>query len=219
MADIATLGFDIDTAPLRRANTELTNLVRTSGQAEQTVGKLGQQFARAGNAAAGASQSFRQVGNAASGAAAAMQAAAQASAAAATAAARAQAQQASAAAAAAQAQRNLAGATNSSTQAANASMAAHAGLGRSIHSMTGLYRSLAAVLAGRAVAQASDTYTQLQNTLRLVGLEGEQLLAVERALFEAASKNGVAINDVSDFYRKASQAQKTLGASSAEMVR
>lgn len=40
MTDVASLGFDIDTSALTKANTELKTLVQVSGQADQAVAKL-----------------------------------------------------------------------------------------------------------------------------------------------------------------------------------
>jgi hypothetical protein len=37
MTNIATLGFDIDTAPLAKANTELNKLVANAGKAEKAA--------------------------------------------------------------------------------------------------------------------------------------------------------------------------------------
>lgn len=72
--------------------------------------------------------------------------------------------------------------------------------------------------AASAVASAATQYVNLQNTLKVAGLEGRALESTFAGLFQIAQKNGTAIAPLVTLYSRATQAQKELGASSAELM-
>ena len=85
-------------------------------------------------------------------------------------------------------------------------------------SLAGLAPTLAAAFSAQAVIRYADAYTSLQNRLKAAGLEGEALKRVEDQLFEAANRNGVAIDAVAAMYQRVSQARQTLGATDAQLI-
>lgn len=85
-------------------------------------------------------------------------------------------------------------------------------------SLAGLAPTLAAAFSAQAVIRYADAYTSLQNRLKAAGLEGEALKRVEDQLFEAANRNGVAIDAVAQMYARVSQARQTLGATDAQLI-
>jgi len=78
--------------------------------------------------------------------------------------------------------------------------------------------SLATYFSGRELVQLLDSFTRMQNTLKVAGLEGAELTRVQDALFASAQKNGVAINTMADLYGKAASAQRELGASQSQLI-
>jgi len=95
-------------------------------------------------------------------------------------------------------------------------------IGASSREIGGHLRTLAGALAAgvsvRAVTGLLDKYTQLQNRLKVVGLEGRGLVAVQEDLFDIANRNGTAVNGLGELYSRMSLAQKDLGASTEEML-
>lgn len=85
-------------------------------------------------------------------------------------------------------------------------------------SMKGLAATLATALSGREVVGLIDSYTRLQNSLKVTGLEGEALAAVQERLFAVAQKNGVELEAVGQLYSRAAQNQKELGASTSDLI-
>lgn len=84
------------------------------------------------------------------------------------------------------------------------------------------FKSVAASLAAgasiAAITKMADNYTNLQNRLKATGLEGQALIDVQDRLYEAANKNGIAVDAVSQLYQRATLAQKNLGASTDEII-
>lgn len=84
------------------------------------------------------------------------------------------------------------------------------------------FRSVAASLAAgasvAAITKMADNYTNLQNRLKATGLEGQALIDVQDRLYEAANKNGIAVDAVAQLYQRATLAQKNLGASTDEII-
>jgi tape measure domain-containing protein len=219
MSNIATLGFDIDTAPLRKANDELNKLVKSAAAAEKAADKAGSAGTQAGNAIA---SGMARAANAAQAAAAAMTGVG-ASANAAAAAARvatAQGRVASATAASAQATAQATAATGryaqSSLQAANSNNILNASI-LGVHAST-LLNIAALAKLGHEAAQAMDSYTQLGNAMKVAGLNTEAAAMMEDRLFQAAKKNGIAIDDLTSFYRRMAITQKEVGASNADVA-
>jgi tape measure domain-containing protein len=215
MTNIATLGFDIDTAPIAKANTELNKLVANAGKAEKAVDSLGAKASAAGTAAAAA---MTRAANAAQGAAAAFAGTANASATAATRAAAAQTVAANATNAAAAATNAASAANNNHAASSTRLVAANNAVGGSLSSLTGLWSKLAAIAGGVWITQAMDKYTQLQNTLKISNLSAGEQITMQERLFQSANKNGVAIEDLTQLYRRATISQKSVGASNAEMA-
>ena len=218
MADIASLGFAIDTGQLTRANAELRRFASNAGTAERAADRFG---AAANNAGTRAAAAMSRAANAAQGAAVAINAGATASAAAATRAAAAQNAAAAATRAAAVATNAASAANNNHTQTATRAASANNSLGLSFMGLNAstILSTAAIITAGQAVMRAMDAYTQLQNTLKIAGLAGNEMAAVQARLFESANRNGVAIEDVTQFYRRMSITQKEVGAGNLDMVK
>lgn len=85
-------------------------------------------------------------------------------------------------------------------------------------SLAGIAPTLAAAFSTAAVVKYGDSYTNLQNRLKATGLEGERLLSIENQLFDAANRNGVAIDAVAQMYQRVSQSRQSLGASDADLI-
>lgn len=78
---------------------------------------------------------------------------------------------------------------------------------------------LSASASLRAVSEAAQQFTALQNSLKVTGLEGAELEKTFGSLFQIAQKNGTAIEPLTTLYSRASQAQKELNASSGELLK
>lgn len=84
--------------------------------------------------------------------------------------------------------------------------------------LRGMAAGLAAGVSVGAIVQMADAYTSLQSRLRATGLEGANLLRVQDALYEAANRNGIAVDSVAQLYQRLSLSQKALGASQEELL-
>lgn len=83
-----------------------------------------------------------------------------------------------------------------------------------------LMASIGAIVAGAGTAAAiglADTYTRFQNSLKVAGLEGQQLAVVQGRLFEIANRNGIAVEGLGQLYGRLSMATKQLGASQGDL--
>jgi tape measure domain-containing protein len=82
--------------------------------------------------------------------------------------------------------------------------------------------SIAGALAGafsvQQIGSLIDNFTRLQNSLRVSGLEGQNLANVQSQLLDLSARYGVSINELADLYGKSSQAASDLGASEAQLV-
>lgn len=85
-------------------------------------------------------------------------------------------------------------------------------------SIKGLAGTLAAGFSGRELVGLIDSYTRLQNSLKVAGLEGEKLADVQKRLFDVAQQNGVELEAVGQLYSRAAQNQKELGASTSDLI-
>lgn len=85
-------------------------------------------------------------------------------------------------------------------------------------SIKGLAATFATAFTGRELVNIIDSYTRLQNSLKVTGLEGENLAAVQERLFAVAQKNGVELEAVGQLYSRAAQNQKELGASTSDLI-
>lgn len=78
-----------------------------------------------------------------------------------------------------------------------------------------------AFISGVALRNAQeliDTATQIQNALKVAGLEGEALSSVYDKLFASAQKNAAPVQSLVDLYSKLSLTQKELGVSNEELI-
>lgn len=93
---------------------------------------------------------------------------------------------------------------------------------RSSGAIAGHLQGIAAGLAGafgaREVAGLVDSYTRLQNSLRVAGLEGENLAQVQSRLADIGGRYGVSINALAGLYGNSSQTARELGASQAQLL-
>lgn len=88
--------------------------------------------------------------------------------------------------------------------------------GRSINT------ALSGILAGLSVQQVAryaDSYTKVQNSLKVAGLEGQALKGVYDQLYASAQRQGVSLEAMATLYSRVSLSQKELNATSAEIVR
>jgi tape measure domain-containing protein len=82
-----------------------------------------------------------------------------------------------------------------------------------------LLAPIAALVSAREIAQAADSFTRIQNALKVAGLAGEEAAAVFERLFSAAQKNAAPIESLVELYSRAALVQKELGVSSEELLR
>lgn len=85
-------------------------------------------------------------------------------------------------------------------------------------SLKGLAASLGAYFSGRELVGMIDSFTRLQNNLRVAGQEGEGLARVQQNLLDISSRYGVSVETLSNVFLKASLAQKELGASTSQII-
>lgn len=97
--------------------------------------------------------------------------------------------------------------------------------GASFAKLQSLLRVGGGLLAGGVVAnqirqysRLADAATQMRNSLRVIGLEGEDLSRVYEQLYRSAQKNSAPINSLVDLYSKLALTQKELGVSSQELI-
>lgn len=82
----------------------------------------------------------------------------------------------------------------------------------------GLAGTLGALFTGREVVAMVDSFTRLQNSLKVAGLEGQQLEGVQSSLLELSKRYGVGIEGLANLYGKATDAGRSFGASEAEIL-
>jgi len=82
----------------------------------------------------------------------------------------------------------------------------------------GIAGALASISVGN-LTQLSDSFTKIQNQLKVGGLEGDRLNKTYQALFDIAQKQGAPLEELATLYGRASTAQKELNASSDELLR
>jgi tape measure domain-containing protein len=84
--------------------------------------------------------------------------------------------------------------------------------------LSGLAPTIAAAFSAQQVIKYADAYTSLQNRLKATGLEGAALKRVEDGLYEAANRNGVAVEATASLYQRAAMARQNLGASEEQLM-
>ena len=85
------------------------------------------------------------------------------------------------------------------------------GLGRA-------FGALGAAVGANEIRKSADSFTKIQNNLKVAGLAGQDLTQTFDSLFAIAQKNAVPIEALSELYGRVSQAQKTLNTNSSELV-
>lgn len=85
-------------------------------------------------------------------------------------------------------------------------------------SLKGIAASLAGAFSAQQIGGLIDNFTRLQNSLRVSGLEGENLANVQEKLLGLSTRYGVSINELADLYGKSSQAANDLGASESQLL-
>lgn len=81
----------------------------------------------------------------------------------------------------------------------------------------GLSAAAAAQLV-RRYSQIADAATQMQNALRVAGLDGAELSRVYERLFQSAQRNSAPIGSLVDLYSKLALTQNELGVTSDELI-
>lgn len=84
-------------------------------------------------------------------------------------------------------------------------------------SIRGLGGAFASYVSIGQITALSDSFTRLQNNLRVAGLEGENMKAAQDRLFDSAQKYGVEIEGLSSLFGTLTQASKELGASQSQI--
>lgn len=85
------------------------------------------------------------------------------------------------------------------------------------NSIKGFAGSLATYFTGRELTGLLDSFTRLQNNLRVAGVEGDALKQVQDRLFQSAQRYGVGIEGLSSLFSTLTQASKELGASQEQV--
>lgn len=86
---------------------------------------------------------------------------------------------------------------------------------------TTLKAGLAGIFAGlsvQQVAQFADSFTKVQNSLKVAGLEGQALTKTYNELYAAAQRNGTPLESIATLYQRVSLAQNELNVSSAQII-
>ncbi len=93
---------------------------------------------------------------------------------------------------------------------------------RSNGAIAGSFRTLAGSLAAYFSAQQIgamvDGFTRVQNSLRVAGLEGQNLEAVQKRLLDVSGQYGVSLEALADLYGKSAQSATELGASQGQLL-
>lgn len=63
-----------------------------------------------------------------------------------------------------------------------------------------------------------DSYTKVQNSLKVTGLQGEKLTSTFEQIYAIAQRQGAPLETLSGLYSRAAQTQKELNASSADLI-
>lgn len=85
-------------------------------------------------------------------------------------------------------------------------------------SIKGLAGTFAAGFTGRELVGLIDGFTRLQNSLRVAGLEGENLGQVQERLLGLSGQYGVSIEELARLFGQSSQAAAELGASQDQLL-
>lgn len=79
--------------------------------------------------------------------------------------------------------------------------------------------ALAAGFSLRGAIRFADAAKRVDNSLKVAGLSGRELVEVQDQLFQSAIRNSAPIEALAELYGKASLVQKELGVSSSELIK
>jgi len=85
-------------------------------------------------------------------------------------------------------------------------------------SLKGLAASFGAYFSVRELSGMIDSFTRLQNSLKVAGLEGSNLEAVQSQLLDLSTRYGVSVEGLANLYGKATDAGRSFGASEAQVL-
>lgn len=85
-------------------------------------------------------------------------------------------------------------------------------------SLRGLAGSFAAAFSAREVVGLIDGYTRFTNQLKVAGLEGQELVKIQKDLLAVGNQYGVSIEELSRLYGGLSSLQKDLNTTSADTL-
>lgn len=85
--------------------------------------------------------------------------------------------------------------------------------------LRGLAATFATYFSGRELVGLIDGFTRVQNSLRVAGLEGQKLEAVQADLLDLSTRYGVSIEGLANLYGKATDAGRSFGASEGEVLK
>ncbi|OYW87306.1 MAG: hypothetical protein B7Z20_05440, partial [Sphingobium sp. 32-64-5] len=87
------------------------------------------------------------------------------------------------------------------------------------NSMKGLGASFAAYFSVKELQGMLDGFTRVQNALKVAGLEGQNLAAVQNQLLGLSSKYGVGLESLASLFGEASQSGQELGVSQEQVLK
>lgn len=86
-------------------------------------------------------------------------------------------------------------------------------------SLSGIAGTLATAFTGRELVGLIDSFTRLQNQLKVAGLEGEQLASVQERLRVIGRTYGADLESLASTFSRIAQVQGDLGASTEDVIR
>lgn len=89
-------------------------------------------------------------------------------------------------------------------------------IGNSLKGLAGAFAAAFSIQQGQGLI---DTYTRIQNSLKVVGLEGDNLVRVQERLRAIGAQYGADLEGLTQVFNRASLAQKDLGASTEQIIR
>lgn len=84
--------------------------------------------------------------------------------------------------------------------------------------LQGLAGAFAGAFTVQSVAALADSFTRLQNSLKVAGLEGQALADVQSRLLALSGQNGVSVEGLAGLYGGLARSQRELGASETELL-
>lgn len=78
--------------------------------------------------------------------------------------------------------------------------------------------ALAAAFSAQQIVEFADSFTRINNTLKVAGLEADALKATYEDLFDIAQRNAAPFEELTTLYGRLAQAQTALGASQGQLL-